>query len=74
MKLFAFRLVIPALVIALTYCIVKYQGVYLSWFDITPAKNDIHGSVFIVIALVAIPVTVLHIYIEDLLLKHRATN
>lgn len=71
MKMFLLRLVVPSLVIALTYLTLSYQSIYLSWFDITPAMNEIHGSTFAVLALIMVPVTVLHVYIGDLVLNDR---
>lgn len=71
MKMFLLRLVVPVLLIALTYLTLSYQSIYLSWFDITPAMNEIHAYAFAVLALIMVPVTVLHIYICDLVLINR---
>lgn len=71
MKMFLLRLVVPALVIALTLLTVRYQAVYLSWFDITPAMNEIHGSAVAVLLLLMVPVALLHVYIGDLVLIDR---
>jgi hypothetical protein len=63
MKMFLLRLVVPALVIALTSLTLCYQAIYLSWFDITPAMDEIHGSAVALLVLLMVPVDVLHVYI-----------
>lgn len=74
MKIFALRLIVPALVIALVDCLVVYQPVYLGWFDITLTKFQLHWSVYALIALAAVPVSFVHVYIQDVIAIHRATK